>query len=103
MRPPPAFRYEAKRATDPDERPGADTEDDHRAPPRRRKLRCPRCAWEPKASDAWSCVCFCVWNTFQTAGVCPACGRYWHETQCHRCGEWSPHLAWYDDEGEPDA
>jgi len=74
-----------------------DEETREKAPPRRRRIRCPLCAWEPRPEDRWGCVCFCVWNTFDTGGVCPACGRHWTETQCLRCGEWSPHEAWYED------
>jgi hypothetical protein len=96
----PSSVLEAKRATDPGDVHGTDEELERGDPTRRRKLRCPKCAWEPKETDVWSCVCFCVWNTFLTAGVCPACGRQWSETQCHHCGEWSPHLAWYEDSAD---
>jgi len=37
------------------------------------------------------------WNTFETRGACPACGRAWRETQC-RCLAWSPHDEWYAEE-----
>jgi hypothetical protein len=94
---------EAKRSTDPDDERHVDEEKERAAPPRRRRIRCPKCQWEPKETDVWSCVCFCAWNTFLTAGICPACGRHWAQTQCHHCGEWSPHLAWYDDEPGKDA
>jgi hypothetical protein len=59
------------------------------------RIRCPRCAWEPRRQDTWACICLHVWNTFETGGVCPACGREWRETQCLRCHEWSPHADWY--------
>jgi len=39
-----------------------------------------------------------VWNTFDTRGVCPACGREWQETQCRRCDAWSRHEDWYVEE-----
>lgn len=87
----------AKRRDGRDPTPGAPTKD-----PRlgdeggAGRLRCPKCAWEPRPGDVWCCVCFCVWNTFETGGVCPACDRVWTETQCHRCGEWSPHEDWYE-------
>lgn len=61
-------------------------------------LRCPKCGWQPTAEDRWSCGpdgCGHVWNTFETAGRCPACDRHWRDTACLRCGEWSPHEAWY--------
>jgi predicted RNA-binding Zn-ribbon protein involved in translation (DUF1610 family) len=59
------------------------------------RIRCPRCGWEPGRHDRWMCTCFHVWNTFETGGVCPACGRAWRETQCLRCHEWSLHAEWY--------
>jgi len=65
------------------------------------RIRCPRCAWEPGRADRWTCACLHVWNTFETAGVCPACQRQWLETQCPRCDDWSPHLAWYVESDAP--
>ena len=65
-----------------------------------RRIRCPRCAWEPRRHDKWECACLHEWNTFETGGVCPACRRQWLETQCPKCDEWSPHLAWYLDEAD---
>jgi hypothetical protein len=59
------------------------------------RIRCPKCAWEPSRHDVWMCLCLHVWNTFDTGGVCPSCGRQWTETQCQRCHEWSPHQDWY--------
>jgi hypothetical protein len=47
------------------------------------------------------CLCLHVWNTFDTRGVCPACGREWSETQCLRCKAWSRHEDWYVEEPEP--
>jgi hypothetical protein len=43
------------------------------------------------------CSCFHEWHTFDTGGVCPACGRLWVKTQCLRCTEWSLHVEWYED------
>jgi hypothetical protein len=63
----------------------------------RSRIRCPRCAWEPGRDDLWMCTCGHAWNTFDTGGVCPACGHRWRETQCMRCLEWSLHEAWYVD------
>lgn len=62
---------------------------------RRLRIRCPRCAWQPRQHDRWSCLCDHVWNTFDTGGVCPACGKIWEQTQCLRCHEFSRHDAWY--------
>lgn len=59
------------------------------------KIFCPRCAWEPKQSSRWMCLCLHCWNTFDTGGVCPSCGKVWTETQCLACQRWSPHADWY--------
>jgi hypothetical protein len=59
------------------------------------RIRCPRCAWEPRREDRWMCTCLHVWNTFDTRGVCPGCGQEWRETQCLRCKAWSRHHDWY--------
>ena len=67
------------------------------------EIRCPKCRWKPLASSLWSCGPSCrhSWNTFDTAGICPACGRAWKMTQCLRCGAWSPHPDWYrEDDGQ---
>ena len=73
--------------------PGLDETPDNRVGGPR--IRCPRCAWKPGRHDRWMCTCLHSWNTFDTRGICPACGRLWAETQCPRCNEWSPHEAWY--------
>jgi len=75
---------------DPDQRTGVD--DGHG------RIRCPCCGWEPGRHDRWACTCLHLWNTFDTGGVCPACGREWAQTQCPRCEEWSRHEDWYVDE-----
>jgi hypothetical protein len=60
-----------------------------------KRIRCPRCKWQPRRGDRWSCSCGHAWNTFDTHGVCPSCATAWRETQCLRCNEWSPHEQWY--------
>lgn len=65
---------------------------------RRPRIRCPQCRWEPRKSDQWMCSCLHEWHTFDTGGVCPACGRLWVKTQCLKCAEWSLHIEWYEDE-----
>ncbi len=60
------------------------------------KIRCPKCQWEPKPWSVWMCICNTVWNTFDTGGRCPGCGKIWKDTQCLACHKWSPHLDWYD-------
>ena len=65
---------------------------------RRERIRCPSCGWQPSKGDAWCCTpdgCGHVWNTFETRGLCPSCGRQWRETACLRCSVWSPHDDWY--------
>lgn len=64
------------------------------------RIRCPACGWEPRRDDLWSCLCLHAWNTFDTGGVCPACGQHWKETQCPRCHVWSLHEDWYADDEE---
>lgn len=64
----------------------------------RPRIRCPACAWEPQRDDHWMCECLHSWNTFDTLGVCPACGREWDETQCPKCHVWSKHEDWYADD-----
>ena len=59
------------------------------------KIYCPKCQWEPTPSSRWQCVCRCVWNTFDTGGVCPDCGKAWEETACPACHRFSPHRSWY--------
>jgi hypothetical protein len=56
---------------------------------------CPRCRLSPKSTDRWCCDCGNQWNTFDTRGLCPACGHQWKETACPACGEMSPHPDWY--------
>ena len=68
------------------------------------KIYCPRCAWAPGPHDRWMCLpaCGTVWNTFETGGKCPGCGRRWTETCCLACVRWSPHEDWYHDDTETD-
>jgi hypothetical protein len=69
------------------------------------RIRCPLCAWQPRASSRWYCAdtishdgCWTAWNTFDTRGRCPGCDYQWKWTDCLRCGASSPHEAWYEDE-----
>ncbi len=61
------------------------------------KIACPKCAWEPPPDARWTCHCGHSWNTFDTAGQCPACGKVHRDTQCPACHGWSPHHDWYRD------
>lgn len=64
-------------------------------------VRCPKCSWEPLAESRWRCdECETLWDTFETRGHCPACGKVYIDTQCFKregCGEWSPNADWYVD------
>jgi len=60
-------------------------------------IYCPKCTWEPPASARWLCSCGHKWNTFDTQGQCPECGKVWRKTQCLECQKWSPHHEWYHD------
>jgi len=60
-------------------------------------IRCPQCDWTPRARNLWACKCGHNWNTFDTRGLCPACGCQWEVTACFQCGAISPHLEWYAD------
>ncbi len=62
-------------------------------------IRCPRCAWRPRATSRWGCDCGHVWNTFDTRGRCPGCGHQWQVTACLSCHAFAPHEAWYEREG----
>jgi hypothetical protein len=64
------------------------------------KIFCPKCQYVPTAADRWLCWpnCGCHWNTFETCGVCPQCGKNWEDTACPRCHAWSPHVDWYHEE-----
>jgi hypothetical protein len=75
-----------------------ETEKQRGAKARGRKIRCPRCGWQPSKHDRWTCLCGHVWNTFDTRGVCPGCDAKWKETACPRCHQWSDHEAWYADD-----
>ena len=50
--------------------------------PESAEIRCPMCGLPPPKGAKWECTCGCVWNTFETRGVCPNCGKRWGETEC---------------------
>ncbi|HVW08541.1 MAG TPA: hypothetical protein VHC90_08165 [Bryobacteraceae bacterium] len=62
-------------------------------------IRCPKCAWTPRAGHIWICRCGHHWNTFTTLGLCPECRYQWEITACPQCGKESPHQEWYEDRG----
>lgn len=64
------------------------------------KIECPKCGWQPQPHSRWICSCGTTWNTFETGGRCPTCGKVWEKTRCHPpfvggCEQWSLHLDWY--------
>lgn len=63
------------------------------------KIRCPKCQWQPAAHSRWGCTCGHTWNTFDTGGQCPSCGKQWENTQCLSlpCNQWSLHVDWYEE------
>ncbi|HEV8429526.1 MAG TPA: hypothetical protein VGQ41_16620 [Pyrinomonadaceae bacterium] len=76
-----------------------------------RRIRCPACGWQPNKWDLWYCGdcpypegffdgCGMEWNTFDTAGLCPACRYQWRWTSCLRCAVWSLHTDWYTNHEE---
>jgi predicted amidophosphoribosyltransferase len=58
-------------------------------------IYCPKCSWEPQANSTWFCNCSHCWNTFETAGNCPECGKQHETTQCLSCQKYSRHHDWY--------
>lgn len=73
-----------------------------------KRIRCPHCRWQPKASSRWFCSdcdfpeyfyngCLTAWNTFATKGKCPGCLHQWRWTSCLSCGEWALHDDWYQE------
>ncbi len=60
-------------------------------------ILCPVCSWKPDGGEYWECSCGNIWDTFQTYGKCPACGKVHLTTQCIACGQTSPHHEWYID------
>ena len=61
------------------------------------RIRCPPCRWQPGKDARWRCDPGCghSWNTFDTRGLCPDCGKKWFQTACLECSVWSPHEDWY--------
>jgi hypothetical protein len=59
------------------------------------KITCPKCGWEPNGYHYWKCACGQTWNTFETKGKCPNCGKQWQDTHCPGCGDPSKHETWY--------
>ena len=108
--PPSLFRARAPRLLD-----RGDFELDRKLDlkPRRAKIRCPHCQWQPGRRASWTCSpagapeyfkggCGTSWNTFDTKGICPGCQHRWRNTQCLSCGRWARHEDWYErGEGSP--
>ncbi|MBS0241493.1 MAG: hypothetical protein JSS20_04900 [Proteobacteria bacterium] len=91
------------------DRSGFDVERELGLKPRKPRIRCPHCSWQPKRSSTWTCLpigapefftaaCGHSWNTFDTRGRCPGCGHQWLFTSCLACGKWALHEDWYEKE-----
>ena len=64
----------------------------------RRDIACPRCGTPPVVGVQWMCGpdgCGFPFETFDTHAVCPRCDAHFTVTWCPRCGQPSPHTAWY--------
>jgi Zn-dependent protease len=63
--------------------------------PRRDGFACPSCKAAPPIGDVWGCgSCGNRFDTFQSKGVCPACGAQFPATRCLECGEAHPIGEW---------
>ena len=63
--------------------------------PRRDGFACPSCKAVPRTGDLWKCgQCGNRFDTFQSKGVCPACGAQFPATRCMECGEAHPISEW---------
>jgi hypothetical protein len=64
-------------------------------------ISCPKCGWEPDESCRWKCdECGTSWNTFETRGKCPGCGKQFIDTRCSKskggCGQTCLNADWYE-------
>ncbi len=63
--------------------------------PRRAGFACPSCGASPPMGMFWTCSnCGTQFDTFETGGVCPRCGRVFAVTSCADCGKASPIAQW---------
>lgn len=63
--------------------------------PRRDGFACPSCKAAPPIGDIWGCAqCGHRFDTFQSRGVCPACGAQFPATRCMECGAAHPISEW---------
>lgn len=63
--------------------------------PRREGFACPSCKAAPPIGDVWGCGnCGHRFDTFQSKGVCPACGAQFPATRCMECGKAHPMSEW---------
>jgi Zn-dependent protease len=63
--------------------------------PRHPNAFCPFCREHPPQAPLWSCPCGSRFDTFQTGGNCPACGRTYQTTMCPFCAQLSPLHLWF--------
>lgn len=60
------------------------------AAPRRAGFACPQCRAAPPVGPFWACPCKERFDTFETGGRCPKCGRVFPTTSCTDCHTVSP-------------
>ena len=90
--------WEAKREEAPPEVPGGEPGTDavlDKAGLGGGGIRCPRCAWRPRAEDRWSCTCGHAWNTFDTRGRVPGVLPPVDGNPVPPLPPLLPHEAWY--------
>jgi hypothetical protein len=46
---------------------------------------CWSCDFIDQGKKYWNCTCGCVWNPFETNGICPLCKYMWDYIQCPTC------------------
>jgi hypothetical protein len=64
--------------------------------PRHTDAVCPACHTGGPRGPFWVCEhCETRFDTFETHGVCPACGAWYHPTACPHCGQAHRVEEWY--------
>ena len=63
--------------------------------PRREGFSCPACKTAPPVGEFWKCAqCRQAFDTFQSGGICPHCGKRFDVTRCLDCGAAHPMSEW---------
>jgi Zn-dependent protease len=63
--------------------------------PRHGEAVCPMCRQHPPRGPYWGCPCGARFDTFDTRGTCPACGRGFNTTVCPCCQQSTALNLWY--------